>query len=153
MLEHAGLLMDDHVLENVERARNVFQRYAVGRQYLAEIFRAAVGGHFWHRAGFRRYWGWKSRKRVGRPKIDRGLRELIQRMSRENPKWGASRILTTTGFARICRLAKTRRSVGPCSAPGQLLRRCFRTAARRGPAARLAQGNVRADIIVIGRIR
>jgi hypothetical protein len=28
----------------------------------------------------------------GRPKIDRGLRDLTRRMSRENPKWGASRI-------------------------------------------------------------
>ena len=46
----------------------------------------------WHRAGFRAFWRWKSRKRVGRPKIDRGLRDLIQRMSRENPLWGASRI-------------------------------------------------------------
>src|SRR5207248_5516353 len=26
------------------------------------------------------------------PKIDRGLRDLIQRMSKENPLWGASRI-------------------------------------------------------------
>ena len=39
----------------------------------------------WHRAGFRIYWRWKSRKRVGRPRIDRGLRDLIQRMSQENP--------------------------------------------------------------------
>src|SRR5262245_65526917 len=46
----------------------------------------------WHRAGFRAFWRWKSRKRAGRPRIDRGLRELIQRMSRENPLWGASRI-------------------------------------------------------------
>lgn len=46
----------------------------------------------WHRAGFRMYWRWKSRKRVGRPKIDRGLRDLIRRMSEENPLWGASRI-------------------------------------------------------------
>jgi hypothetical protein len=43
----------------------------------------------WHRAGF---WRWKSRKRAGRPKIDRELRDLIERMSRENPLWGASRI-------------------------------------------------------------
>ena len=35
----------------------------------------------WHRAGFRRYWRWKSRKRAGRPKIDRGLRELIRRIN------------------------------------------------------------------------
>jgi hypothetical protein len=46
----------------------------------------------WHRAGFRAFWRWKSRKRAGRPKIDHGLRDLIQRMSKENPQWGASRI-------------------------------------------------------------
>jgi hypothetical protein len=46
----------------------------------------------WHRAGFKAFWRWKSRNRARRPKIDRGLRDLIQRMSRENPTWGASRI-------------------------------------------------------------
>jgi len=46
----------------------------------------------WHRAGFTTFWRWKSRKRAGRPKIDRELRDLIRRMSKENPKWGASRI-------------------------------------------------------------
>ena len=46
----------------------------------------------WHRAGFKMFWRWKSRNRIGRPKIDRGLRDLIQRMSRENSLWGASRI-------------------------------------------------------------
>ena len=46
----------------------------------------------WHRAGFRNYWRWKSRKRAGRPRIDRDLRDLIRRMSRENPLWGAPRI-------------------------------------------------------------
>ena len=46
----------------------------------------------WHRAGFSAFWRWKSRKSAGRPRVDRGLRELIQRMSRENPLWGASRI-------------------------------------------------------------
>ena len=28
----------------------------------------------WHRAGFTAFWRWKSRKRPGRPKIDRELR-------------------------------------------------------------------------------
>src|SRR5467141_539597 len=46
----------------------------------------------WHRSGFKAFWRWKSRKRAGRPKIDRGLRDLIQRMSKENQQWGASRI-------------------------------------------------------------
>jgi transposase InsO family protein len=46
----------------------------------------------WHRAGFRSFWRWKSRATAGRPRIDRGLRDLIKRMSRENPLWGASRI-------------------------------------------------------------
>src|SRR5262247_4464250 len=35
----------------------------------------------WHRAGFRRYWRWKSRNLGGRPPIDAGLRALIRRMS------------------------------------------------------------------------
>jgi hypothetical protein len=46
----------------------------------------------WHRAGLKMFWRCKSRNRAGRPKIDRGLRDLIRRMSRENPLWGASRI-------------------------------------------------------------
>ena len=46
----------------------------------------------WHRAGFTAFWRWKSRQRAGRPKIDRELRDLIRRMSKENPRWGASRI-------------------------------------------------------------
>jgi transposase InsO family protein len=46
----------------------------------------------WHRAGFRRYWRWKSRSLGGRPKIAADLRALIRRMSAENPLWGAPRI-------------------------------------------------------------
>jgi transposase InsO family protein len=46
----------------------------------------------WHRAGFKTFWRWKSRNRAGRPKIDRELRDLIRQMSKENPKWGASRV-------------------------------------------------------------
>src|SRR6267378_583107 len=46
----------------------------------------------WHRQGFRRYWAWKSRRRSGRPLISTELRDLIRRMSRANPLWGAPRI-------------------------------------------------------------
>jgi transposase InsO family protein len=46
----------------------------------------------WHRAGFRRYWRWKSRSFGGRPQIDTELRALIRQMSIENPLWGAPRI-------------------------------------------------------------
>src|ERR1700730_7458390 len=46
----------------------------------------------WHRAGFRCYWRWKSRRRAGRPQIETELRALIRRMSIENPLWGAPRI-------------------------------------------------------------
>src|SRR5215211_6928592 len=46
----------------------------------------------WHRAGFRAYWRWKSRDRVGRPKISAELRQIIRQMSRENGLWGAPRI-------------------------------------------------------------
>ena len=46
----------------------------------------------WHRAGFRRYWHWKSRRRGGRPQVQSELRALIRQMSVENPLWGAPRI-------------------------------------------------------------
>src|SRR3974390_1132754 len=46
----------------------------------------------WHQAGFRCYWRWKSRSTGGRPRIESELRALIQRISIENPLWGAPRI-------------------------------------------------------------
>src|SRR6266702_2650998 len=46
----------------------------------------------WHRAGFRTYWRWKSQGRRGRPTIEHELRNLIRRMCKENPLWGAPRI-------------------------------------------------------------
>ena len=56
----------------------------------------------WHRAGFRRYWRWRSRGRGGRPPIRAELRVFIRRMSVENVLWGAPRIqgeLLKLGFA------------------------------------------------------
>jgi len=45
----------------------------------------------WHRAGFRRYWTWRSRSKGGRPAIDPEVRELIKQMANAN-LWGAPRI-------------------------------------------------------------
>ena len=46
----------------------------------------------WHRAGFRSYWRWKSRRRGGRPAVPPEIRRLIREMSIANPLWGAPRI-------------------------------------------------------------
>ena len=47
----------------------------------------------WHRRGFKVFWTWKSRpRRAGRPRVPNEIRELIRRMCRENPLWGAPRI-------------------------------------------------------------
>lgn len=47
----------------------------------------------WHRQGFQLFWRWKTKvASPGRPKISAEIRDLIRRMSRENPLWGVSRI-------------------------------------------------------------
>ena len=45
----------------------------------------------WHRKGFRLYWRRRSRH-LGRPGMNREVRELIRQVSRANPLWGAPRI-------------------------------------------------------------
>jgi len=47
----------------------------------------------WHHAGFRLFWTRKVlRGQPGRPLISREVRDLIRKMCRENPGWGAPRI-------------------------------------------------------------
>jgi putative transposase len=47
----------------------------------------------WHRQGFRTFWTWKSRRgRVGRPRVDSELAELVRTVALANPLWGAPRI-------------------------------------------------------------
>ena len=46
----------------------------------------------WHRAGFGRYWRWRSRRTAGRPRITDEIRALVQRLAAGNPDWGAPKI-------------------------------------------------------------
>lgn len=46
----------------------------------------------WHRRGFRLWWAWKSRRRMGRPTVPADIRTLIRTMAQANPRWGAPRI-------------------------------------------------------------
>ena len=46
----------------------------------------------WHRAGFRTFWRWKSRRQVGRPSVPHDIQSLIRQISLDNPLWGAPRI-------------------------------------------------------------
>jgi putative transposase len=46
----------------------------------------------WHRLGFRLFWRWKSRSRLGRPSVDQARLTLIRQMWSSNPTWGSKRI-------------------------------------------------------------
>src|SRR5439155_20460799 len=73
----------------------------------------------WHRAGFHRYWRWKSRSLGGRPKIAADLRALIRQMSAENPL-GVRRAFmascsnsASTSLSRAWRMGWTGRAPAP----------------------------------------
>src|SRR2546425_5141964 len=75
----------------------------------------------WHRAGFRRYWRWKSRSLGGRPQIDADLQGLIRRMSADNPLWGAPRIhgeLRKLGF-EVAQSSVAKYMIKRCGPPSQ----------------------------------
>jgi hypothetical protein len=46
----------------------------------------------WNRKGFAAYWQWRARSRGGRPRVTKEVRDLIRRMSFENPLWGTTKI-------------------------------------------------------------
>jgi len=46
----------------------------------------------WHRKGWRLNWSWKSRTRLGRPRLSREVRDLVARIFQENRLWGTERI-------------------------------------------------------------
>ena len=91
---------------------NILQRRARGRPHLRWVDRALFIWLYrrcpsilnattvvrpetilrWHRMGFAAYWRWKSGSPGGRPRITKEVRDLIRRMSLENPLWGATKI-------------------------------------------------------------
>ena len=76
----------------------------------------------WHRLGWRLFWRWRSRRRTGRPRLSAEVRELIARMARENPSWGAERIrgeLLELGIAVSRGSVQRHRGRGPARPPTQ----------------------------------
>jgi transposase InsO family protein len=82
----------------------------------------------WHRQGWRLFWRWKSRARLGRPRLSSDVRELIATMASENPTWGAERI---RGELLKLGIVVSKRSVqhyrrGPARPPSQSWRTFLR---------------------------
>jgi transposase InsO family protein len=83
----------------------------------------------WHRRGWRLFWRWKSRLRLGRPRLRAEWRELIAAMARDNPRWGSERIrgeLLKLGIAVSKRSIQRYRGRGPARPPSQTWRTFLR---------------------------
>jgi transposase InsO family protein len=83
----------------------------------------------WHRRGWRLFWRWRSRARIGRPRVSPELRELIATIARENPRWGAERIrgeLLKLGIAVSKASVQRYRRRGPAGPPSQSWRTFLR---------------------------
>jgi transposase InsO family protein len=98
--------------------RRVWSRWA---EVLVIVQPETVVG--WHRAGFRLYWRWRSRPLGGRPRITPELRDLIVRLAKDNPDWGAPKIhaeLQKLGFTLAERtVARYLRRIVGRGDPGQ----------------------------------
>ena len=46
----------------------------------------------WHRKGWRLCWTWRSRGRIGRPRLSAEVKDLIAQISRDNRLWGTEHI-------------------------------------------------------------
>src|SRR5438094_4891593 len=85
----------------------------------------------WHRQGFRHYWAWKSQRRLGRPAIRTELRDLIRRISRANPLWGAvlrQNLIPLSGRRRPTLSRQAKERLGDCRQEGRQAVRARRAA-------------------------
>ncbi len=83
----------------------------------------------WHRRGWRLFWRWRSRARIGRPRVGAEVRELIATMARDNPGWGAERIrgeLLKLGIAVSKASVRRYRRRGPARPPSPTWRTFLR---------------------------
>jgi transposase len=79
----------------------------------------------WHRRGWRPFWRWRSRTRLGRPHLPAEVRELIATMSRQNDLWGTERLrgeLRKLGIEVSTRSIRCYRSPGSPRPPSQTWR-------------------------------
>jgi putative transposase len=82
----------------------------------------------WHRRGFRLWWAWRSRRRIGRPTVPADIRTLIRTMAQANPRWGAPRIhgeLLKLGID-VCQATVAKYMVRPRQPPSQTWRTFLR---------------------------
>ena len=78
-------------LSNVDRGVWVLLSRLWANWSEALIIVKPATGIAWHRAGFGKYWTWRSQHKAGRPGIAPEIRALIRRMATAN-MWGAPRI-------------------------------------------------------------
>jgi transposase InsO family protein len=76
----------------------------------------------WHRRGWRLVWRWRSRARIGRPRVSPEVRDLIATIAHADPRWGAERIrgeLLKLGIAVSEASVQRYRQRGPAGPPSQ----------------------------------
>src|ERR1035437_9911519 len=96
----------------------------------------------WHQKGFRLYWRWKSRHRVGRPAVSREVIDLIRKMSLVNPRWGAPRIhgeLLKLGF-ELSQATVAKYLVSHRKPPSQTWHTFLQNHRKDGPPGRIFSG-------------
>ena len=79
---------------DAERALLARKAKAVGRKALLELDTLVSPDTLlrWHRRLVAQKWNFVHRRGPGRPRMMRGISELIVRMAQENPTWGYTRI-------------------------------------------------------------